>query len=318
MRQAGRALPEYRTLKERYSFVELVRNPELAAEVTLQPIRRFGFDAAVLFSDILVIAEALGQAYRFREGGGVELAFAVQTEADVDRLETGRVRERLDYVAQALELVRGELNGRTAVLGFAGSPWTLANFMMQGGSAPEYLRAKQLFYAERRLFDRFLGVLTNAVATHLELQIEAGADAVQVFDSLGGLLAAEDYAPASTRWIAEVIRRVGDQVPVIVYVRDRHGPWETLIDTGARGLSVDWRVSLPSVRAALPDRMAVQGNLDPFLLTTGPETVASATRRLLASMRGCRGHILNLGHGLPPMARLECIEALVQTVRAFA
>jgi uroporphyrinogen decarboxylase len=318
MRQAGRALPEYRALKEKHSFLEMVRTPTLATEVTLQPIRRFGFDAAVLFSDILVLAEALGQPYRFREGGGIEMEFTVRTAADIERLDPNGVRDRLDYVAQALALLRAELGSRTALLGFAGSPWTLANFMMQGGSASDFTRAKELFYTDTPLFDRLLAKLTAAVVDHLNLQIDAGADAVQIFDSLGHLLAAEDYAPASARWIREIIQQIGGRVPVILFVRGVHGPWEPLIETGARILSVDWRVPLRSVRDQLPAHIGVQGNLDPFLLTTQPHVVTHATNRLLQSMRGQPGHIFNLGHGLPPQARLENIEAMMQAIHEFA
>lgn len=317
MRQAGRALPEYRELKTRHSFVEMVQNPELAAEVTLQPIRRFDFDAAVLFSDILVVSEAMGQAYRFKEGGGVVMDFEVRRPEDVDRLEATAIRERLAYVAAALRLLRGELGLRTALLGFAGSPWTLANFMMQGGSAAEFTRAKLLFKTEPELFERLMTKLTTAVAEHLRMQIEAGADAVQIFDSLAGVLAASDYEAASTSWIRAIIRELPAEVPVIVYARGMHGPWDCLIRTGARIVSVDWRVPLPWVRDQLPDSMGVQGNLDPFLMTTEPGIVTRETCRLLESMRGRSGHIFNLGHGLPPGSKLENLEALVQTVRAF-
>jgi uroporphyrinogen decarboxylase len=317
MRQAGRALPEYRELKTRHSFVQMVQTPELSAEVTLQPIRRFDFDAAVLFSDILVVSEAMGQRYQFKDGGGVVMDFEVRCRQDVDRLDPGAIRERLAYVAETLRRVRAELGARTALLGFAGSPWTLANFMMQGGSTSDFTRAKLLFHSDPDLFQRLMSRLTTAVTEHLRMQIEAGADAVQIFDSLAGILAASDYEAASGSWIGRIIRELPPGVPVIVYARGFHGPWDPLIRTGARVLSVDWRVPLTWVREQLPPRMGVQGNLDPFLMTTTPEIVARETRSLLESMRGRTGHIFNLGHGLPPAARLENIEALVQTVRTF-
>src|SRR6267378_5248341 len=188
MRQAGRALPEYRALKEKHTFVELVQNPELATEVTLQPIRRFGFDAAILFSDILVVAEGLGQRYEFRDRGGIEMEFLIQSAADMDRLDVAAVTTRLQYVAKALPLVKSALDGRTALIGFAGSPWTLANFMIEGGGVKEYTKAKALFYSDPVLFGRLLDKLSRAVADFLQLQIDAGADAVQIFDSLGGAL----------------------------------------------------------------------------------------------------------------------------------
>lgn len=317
MRQAGRALPEYRKLKETHSFLELVQTPELAAEVTLQPVRRFAFDAAILFSDILVVSEALGQAYRFRDQGGVEMEFTLRSPADIDRLESGAVTERLQYVARALPLIRSELGDRTALLGFAGSPWTLANFMLEGGSAREFSRAKALYYSEPLLFTRLMEKLTEAVGEFLRLQIDSGVDAVQIFDSLGGLLAAEDYEAASAGWIRRIIRSLRGRVPVIVFGKGVHGNWDALVQTGARALSVDWTVPLVEVRRRLPEDVAVQGNLDPFLLTTSPAVVAMETRRILQSMRGRPGHIFNLGHGTPPNARLDCIESLVTTIHNF-
>ena len=316
MRQAGRALPEYRKLKEHYSFLELVQTPELAAQVTLQPVRRFGFDAAILFSDILVVAEALGQSYHFRDKGGVEMAFALESAEDIERLETTAIQERLQYVARALPLIHSELGNRTALLGFAGSPWTLANFMMEEGSAKDYAKAKALFYSDPRLFDGLMEKLTGAVTEFLQLQINAGVDAVQIFDSLGGVLAANNYSAASAQWIQRIISALDGQVPVIVFAKGS-GNWDALRNTGAQVLSVDWVQSLAEVRARLPGNIAVQGNLDPFLLTTTPEIVAGEARSILAAMRGRPGHIFNLGHGVPPTAKLECIESLAATVRNF-
>ena len=317
MRQAGRALPEYRALKEKYSFLELVQTPELAAEVTLQPIRRFDFDAAILFSDILVIAEGLGQRYQFRDKEGIAMEFTIGSAADVDRLQVEAVTERLQYVAKALPLIKSALGGRTALLGFAGSPWTLANFMVQGGGVKEYTRAKALFYSDRPLFDRLLDKITRAVTDFLRLQIDAGADAVQIFDSLGGVLSDGDFAAASGQWIQRIIAGLDRPVPVIVFAKGVHGNWAELLDTGATVLGLDCNVNLAEMRAKLPPGVAVQGNLDPFLLGTTPNVVAAETTRILREMNGQKGHIFNLGHGVPPSARLENIESLVTTVRNF-
>jgi len=317
MRQAGRALPEYRALKEKHTFLELVQTPELAAEVTLQPVRRFGMDAAILFSDILVVAEALGQPYRFREQGGIEMEFALCSAKEIERLDPSAVAGRLEYIAKALPIVRAELGGRTAMLGFAGAPWTLANFMLEGGSAKDFTKAKELFYSEPKLFSKLSEKLTAAVTAALQLQIDAGVDAVQIFDSLGGLLAANVYEAASAQWMRQIIAGLKGKVPVIVFGRGVHGSWDALLRIGAQAYSVDWNVDLAAVRALLPERVAVQGNLDPYLLTTTPAVVAAETNRLLEGMRGKRGHIFNLGHGVPPSAKLECIESLVTTVRSF-
>jgi uroporphyrinogen decarboxylase len=317
MRQAGRALPEYRALKEKHTFLELVQTPELATEVTLQPIRRFDFDAAILFSDILVVCEGLGQRYQFRDRGGIEMEFLLKTAADVERLEVAAVTERLQYVAKALPLIKSALHDRTALIGFAGSPWTLANFMVEGGGVKEYTKAKALLYSDPPLFTRLLEKLTQAVTGYLQLQIDAGADAVQIFDSLGGVLSDGDFARASACWIKQIIAGLKGQVPVIVFSKGTHGNWDELVDTGAQVLGVDWNVRLADVRARLPETVAVQGNLDPFLLCTTPEAVAAETGRILREMRGRPGHIFNLGHGVPPNTKLENIESLVSAVRSF-
>ena len=317
MRQAGRALPEDRALKEKYSFLELVQTPELTAEVTLQPIRRFGFDAAILFSDILVVPEAMGQRYHFRDKGGIEMEFTLNSAEDIGRLETGAVRERLSYVAEALPMIKQALGGRTALMGFAGSPWTLANFMMEGGSAKEYTKAKALFYSDAHLFSCLMEKLTTVVTEFLQLQIDAGVEAIQIFDSLGGNLSDNLFECASARWMGKIIASLKGQVPVIVFAKSAHGNWEGLARTGAQVLSVDWTVPLARVKARLPENVGVQGNLDPFLLTTTPAVVAAETSRILREMRGCRGHIFNLGHGVTPSAKLENIESLVNTVRNF-
>ena len=317
MRQAGRALPEYRKLKSNHAFLALVRTPELAAEVTLQPIRRFDFDAAILFSDILVVAEGLGQGYKFRDGGGIQMDFELRTVDDIRELDVAALPDRLAYVPRALELVKSSLSDKTALIGFAGSPWTLANFMLEGGSANEYNQAKKLFYSEPEIFATLMKKLTAAVTRLLQMQILAGADAVQIFDSLGGLLPGDVFAAASGRWIKQIISALKNTVPVIVFSKDVHDNWTTLVDTGANVLGIGWTIRLADVRARLPEHVGVQGNLDPSLLLTKPEIVAAETNRILTEMRGARGHIFNLGHGVPPEAKLENIAALVETVKNF-
>jgi uroporphyrinogen decarboxylase len=318
MRQAGRALPEYRALKERRSFLELVKTPELAAEVTLQPVRRFKFDAAILFSDILVVAEALGQPYGFRETGGVHMEFAIRSAEDVERLEVGAVAERLEYMAQALRILHRTLEGRTALLGFAGSPWTIANFMIEGGSTREFTQAGRLLREQPALFRRLMEKLTRAVADCLRLQIDAGVDAVQIFDTLGGLLPRADFPAASACWMQEIIQALGRRVPVIVFSKGMNDSWDVLAACGAQALGVDSTVGLAGLRARLRADIAVQGNLEPSLLSGPPEPVRAAALGLLEAMRGSRGHIFNLGHGVPPDARLESLEALAAAVQNFA
>jgi uroporphyrinogen decarboxylase len=318
MRQAGRALPEYRKLKETHTFVEIVQNPELAVEATLQPVRRFGFDAAILFSDILVIPEAMGQAYAFKETGGVVMDFAVASRADIEKLSTGRIVEKLSYVDKALRLLRRELGDETALLGFSGSPWTLATFMMEGASVPKYSRALQLFRQDPAMYRALAEKLTEAVAEYLKMQIAAGVDAVQIFDSHGGHLLPEEFQEASGRWMKEIVARLGGRVPVIVFSLGTHGNWNDLVATGAPVIGIDWQTRLAEARKIIPEGIALQGNLAPALLEgDSPEVVARETLAVLEAMRGRNGHIFNLGHGLTPAARLENISALVETVRNF-
>jgi uroporphyrinogen decarboxylase len=316
MRQAGRALPEYRALKEKFTFLQLVQTPELAAEATLQPIRRFGFDAAILFSDILVVCEGLGQGYKFREEGGIGMDFAVRTAADVEKLDVNAVVDRLQYVSAALKLIRAQLGGRTALLGFAGSPWTLANFMIEGGSSKEFHGAKAMFYTEPKLFNRLCEKLTDACTRYLQMQIDTGVDAIQIFDTLGGGLAASAFQEASGRWIKQIIAGLKGHTPVIVFSKGTNGNWADLVATGANVLGVDWTVRLSDVAARLPQNVAVQGNLDPCLISTTPSATAAETRRILDDMKGRPGHIFNLGHGVTPESKLECIQALVDAVRS--
>lgn len=315
MRQAGRVLPEYRALKQNHTFLELARTPELAAEVTLQPVRRFDFDAAILFSDILVIPEAMGQPYHFRETGGVQMEFALRSAADVDRLAARDTSSRLQYMAQALRLVKPALAGRTALIGFAGSPWTLANFMIEGGSSAAFTGALRLLREEPLLYARLAEKLAGAVADCLLMQIEAGAEAVQIFDTLGGLLPPELFEEGSARWIRQIVGAIRGRAPVIVFSKGVHSAWDTLLRTGADVLGVDHLIPLARVRAALPDTVALQGNLDPAILTGPPEAARAATQAVLDAMLGRCGHIFNLGHGVPPESRLETLAAVIDCVR---
>jgi uroporphyrinogen decarboxylase len=318
MRQAGRYLPEYRELKAKHGFLKMVRTPELAVEVSLQPIRRFAFDAAILFSDILVVPEALGLGYTFRDEGGIAMEGRIENRAMIEALAPGEsVPERLSYVADALALLKGQLAGRQALLGFGGSPWTLATYMVEGGSSDDFARVKSLFYAERPTFDVLLGKLTAATIAYFQMQVRAGADAIQIFDSWGGAVAGPDYEAASLRWIREIVAAMPEGLPIILYGK---GTGAHLLDqafTGARALSVDGSNEIASVRRSLPGNVAVQGNLDPAILNTTPDVARRETIRLLESMRGTRGHIFNLGHGILPQAKIECVEALVDAVTSW-
>ncbi len=318
MRQAGRVLPEYRALKQRHSFVEMVRTPELATEVTLQPIRRFGFDAAIIFSDILVIPEALGQAYQFADEGGIQMAFAIRKRGDIERLAPGRIRDRLEYVGDALRLVRRELGETAALIGFSGSPWTLANFMIEGGSSSAFGRALDLFQTDRATYDFLAERLTTAIIDYLHLQCDAGAEAVQIFDTLAHLLPPSAFAQASGEWIRRIVDAVGRRVPVIVFCKGAQAETPILLETRAKVLGVDSSIDLGRLRVEIPPTIGIQGNLDPHVLVATPEVVRARTRSILEVMRDRPGHVFNLGHGVPPLASLENIETLVSTVRSFS
>jgi uroporphyrinogen decarboxylase len=327
MRQAGRYLPEYRALKEKHGFLEMVRTPELATEVSLQPVRRFAFDAVILFSDILVIPEALGQGYLFKDGGGIAMEYRLQSRADVAKLAApAEAPGRLTYVGAALKLLKRELGGKQALLGFGGSPWTLATYMVEGGSSEDFERIKALFYGDRETFDLLLEKLALAVAGTFKMQIAAGADAIQIFDSWGGAVAGVDYEAASLRWIRMIAGELPPGFPIILFARGASAQLRAQADAGIRILSVDWSVDLAAAHAQLnlvtpphphPAPIALQGNLDPVLLNTTPSIVRREAERLLESMRGRHGHIFNLGHGILPGAKIECVEALASAVTGW-
>ena len=314
MRQAGRYLPEYRELKKQHDFVTLVRTPELAAEVTLQPLRRFPLDAAIVFSDILVIPEALGQGYHFREEGGIGMEYLLDNTKKIDALDTNKIAEKLAYVANALSLTRKQLGEQAALLGFSGSPWTLACYMIEGGSDKSYLGIKRLAWDQPTLFEKLMQKISDAIVDYLHMQIDAGADALQIFDSWGAVCPAAQYDCWSLQWISYIIGKLKSRVPVILYAKGMGHAADALINTGASILSLDSTVNLGHMREIIGTRAAVQGNLDPSVLTTTPEITRREARRVLADGGSMPGFIFNLGHGITPMAKIECVEALMEEV----
>ncbi len=318
MRQAGRYLPEYRALKEQYSFLEMVRTPELALEVTLQPLRRFELDAAILFSDILVIPEALGQPYHFRDQGGIGMDYILDSDSKIEALDPGAIREKLAYVPAALRLLRTELDSRKALLGFCGSPWTLAAYMVEGGSSDNFLRLKELIHEHPASFHKLMDKLVHALREYVIMQKEAGADAIQIFDSWGALCPGHRYQDWSLQWIRHIIEALPKGFPVIVYAKGMAHHAHALASTGCQVLSLDWTVKLDQVHESLNGDLCLQGNLDPTLLNTRPELVRQATLELLDSMRNRPGHIFNLGHGILPQAKIENVATLVETVIEYS
>lgn len=317
MRQAGRYLPEYRALKEKYDFLTMVRTPELAAEATLQPVRRFAhLDAAILFSDILVIPEALGQGYSFRDSGGIGMDFVLDSADKIAALDSPDVvPEKLRYMADALRLVRSELGDSRALLGFAGSPWTLAVYMVEGGSSKNFSKIKCLAYENPAAFESLMEKLSAAVANLLKMEIEAGADVVQIFDSWAALCPATDYEKLSLRWIRRVIDALPTGVPVIVFAKGMAHFAPQIAAAGASVVGVDWTHRLSDIRKLAGAKVALQGNLDPTVLSLSDEAIVrSRTREILDEMREEPGFIFNLGHGILPGARPENFAAMLDEI----
>lgn len=314
MRQAGRYLPEYRALKEKYSFLELAQTPELALEVTLQPLRRFPLDAAILFSDILVIPEAMGQGYHFREQGGIGMNYTLENRAQIEQLTSEGIEEKLNYVAEALKLIDAELDGTKMLLGFGGSPWTLATYMLEGGSSKDFAKVKALFYQDRPTFELLMEKISDALIAYFRMQSAAGADAVQIFDSWGGIIAGEDYEEASLKWIRKVVDAIRDEVPTIIYAKGATPQIERQAACNPKAIAVDWTIPIEEAAARIPSTLAIQGNLDPVLLDTEPDIVRASARRILDAMKDRPGHIFNLGHGIHPTARIGNLNTLIDTV----
>ncbi len=318
MRQAGRYLPEYRFLKEKYDFLTMVKTPDLAVEVTLQPLARFDLDAAILFSDILVIPEAMGQPYHFREKGGIEMQFALKSRRDIERLIVKDVPTRLAYVENALKILKSKLESNKALLGFCGSPWTLACYMVDGGSSDGFPRTVMFAKEQPELFGKLMEKITSVLIGYIKMQFEAGVDALQIFDSWHSLCPQEKAWEWSLKWIKTIVNQVPKELSIILYAKTPEDRFKLLASTGVSGLSIDQRHDLAKTRTTLPAPLTLQGNLAPDLLETTPEKVVNETSALLDKMKGDKGHILNLGHGIRPMAKIECMEALVSTNLAYA
>ena len=325
MRQAGRYLPEYRATRARAgSFMGLATNPELACEVTLQPLDRFELDAAILFSDILTVPDAMGLGLYFADGEGPKFERPVRTAADIAKLAVPDIGTKLRYVTDAVALIRRELDGRVPLIGFSGSPWTLACYMVEGGGSKDFARVKSLAIEDPATLHRLLGVVTDAVIASLDAQRRAGAQALQVFDTWGGMLAPHLYREFSLRYLhriaTELPRGDGDAHAPLILFGKGNGPYlEDLAASGAEAIGVDWTVSLGDARARTGGRVALQGNLDPVTLYASPEAIHREARRALDSYRdgngGSReGHVFNLGHGMSPDMDPDHVAVLVDAV----
>jgi len=320
MRQAGRYLPEYlKTRAEAGSFMDLCQTPELACEVTLQPLRRFNLDAAIIFSDILTIPDVMGLKLYFVTGEGPKFEHPLRTAEDIRKLPRPDVNESLGYVMDAISLTRTELDGKVPLIGFSGSPWTLATYMIEGGSSRTFSRAKKLIYQDPRLAHELLGKLAETVTDYLNAQIESGAQAVQIFDTWGGALSARAYQEFSLRYMAQIVAGLkrendGRRVPVILFSKGCNTQLEALADTGCDALGVDWTITLDEARSRVGDRVALQGNLDPSILLADKKVIRREVNETLNSFGQGNGHVFNLGHGITPDVDPDNLSALISAV----
>jgi uroporphyrinogen decarboxylase len=323
MRQAGRYLPEYRASRARAGdFLSMCTNPQIACEVTLQPIDRFPLDAAILFSDILTIPHAMNLGLDFTAGEGPKFERPVRSAADVDKLGVPDPGRELRYVIDAVALIRRELDGRVPLIGFAGSPWTVGTYMVEGGGSKTFGLIKRMMYESPAVLHRLLAVVAQSTILYLNAQIAAGAQAVMLFDTWGGVLTPAQYEEFSLFYMAKVIDALtreneGRRVPNIVFTKGG-GAWLAKIAAiGCDAVGVDWTTDLASARKAVDGRVALQGNLDPSALFAPPETLRAETRRVLDSYGAGPGHVFNLGHGITPDVDPERVAVLVDTVRNY-
>ncbi|MFI4969856.1 MAG: uroporphyrinogen decarboxylase [Lysobacterales bacterium] len=320
MRQAGRYLPEYRATRERAgSFLALAQTPELACEVTLQPLARFALDAAILFSDILTIPDAMGLGLHFVDGEGPKLRHPLRSAADIAKLGVPDPETDLRYVMDALRLVRRELDDRAPLIGFSGSPWTLACYMIEGEGSASFARAKALALDDAATMHKLLDTLSASVASYLAAQAAAGAQALMVFDTWGGLLAPAQFREFSLRPLASIVAKLKADpatrdVPLILFSKGANGHLEALADTGCNALGVDWTIDIGDARRRVGDRVALQGNLDPTVLAASPDAIRAETRKVLAAFGTHPGHVFNLGHGITPDIKPESVAVLVDAV----
>jgi uroporphyrinogen decarboxylase len=324
MRQAGRYLPEYREVRQQAgSFMGLCTNPELACEVTLQPLRRFPLDAAILFSDILTIPDAMGLGLHFVEGEGPKFHRPVRSAAEIEALPVPDPLDSLAYVMDAVALIRKNLAGTVPLIGFSGSPWTLATYMVEGGSSKNFGRVKGLLYGDPGAAHMLLGKLADAVTDYLNAQIASGAQAVQVFDSWGGALSPEAFREFSLRYMQRIVDGIrpgpdGEPIPVILFSKGCNGHLEALADTGCQALGVDWTISLTEARGRVGDRVALQGNLDPAILLAPPEVIRQQAAATLSAFGHGEGHVFNLGHGITPDVDPDHLAELIRAIQELS
>lgn len=316
MRQAGRYLPEYIALRNKYGFFERCQTPELACEITLQPVDIVGVDAAILFSDILVVPQAMGLEVQLKENVGPLLPDPIKTSSDLGRIRVPDVNETLHYVFDAIKLIKQELNDRVPLIGFAGAPWTLLCYMVQGKGSKTFDEAKAFCYTQPELAHQVLQMITDTTIAYLKGQVAAGADMLQVFDSWGGLLGPDDFENLSLKYIRQIVAALKDDVPTIIFAK---GAWHSLgamAETGAAGLGIDWCVPAHMARQLAGDQVCLQGNFDPAKLLSPIPVIEAEVKKMLQAF-GPGKHVANLGHGILPNVPVDHAKAFVNTVKEF-
>ena len=321
MRQAGRYLPEYlKVRKQAGDFMTLCSTPDLACEVTLQPIDRFNLDAAILFSDILTIPDAMGLGLHFETGEGPKFSNPVRSRADVEKLPIPDPIDSLRYVMDAVSTIRRELNGRVPLIGFSGSPWTLATYMVEGGGTKDFSKVKGMLFSDPEALHQLLDKTAQSVISYLNAQVESGAQSLMIFDTWGGVLSPANYREFSLRYMQQIVDGLtreadGRKVPVVLFTKNG-GQWlDIMADTGCDGLGVDWTTNLSDARARTGDRVALQGNLDPSVLYGSPDTIKHHVKAVLDSYGQGPGHVFNLGHGIHQFVNPEHLGVMVEAVR---
>lgn len=318
MRQAGRYMPEYRALRRKHSIIEICKTPELAAEVTLQPINRFDLDASIIFADILLPLEPLGVGFHFAKGEGPVIERPVRTPAHVEALTPFDPAGEMGYVMEAIRIVRRELEGKVPLIGFAGAPFTLASYMIEGGSSRHYIEMKSFMYGQPDAWDRLMTIVRQVTRDYLAAQIEAGAQAIQLFDSWVGALSPEDYREFVLPHSAWLLQELADfEVPRIHFGTGTATLLEAMKAAGGEVIGVDWRVPIAKAREIIGPEFAVQGNLDPALLLAPRDLLVERVKRILAQANPQQGYIFNLGHGVLPPTPMENVDAVIETVHAY-
>lgn len=314
MRQAGRYLPEYMVLREKYGFFERCQTPELAAAITLQPVDIVGVDAAILFSDILVVPQAMGLEVQLIESKGPVLPDPIKTIKDLIRIRVPNVDETLGYVFDAIKLIKQQLNGRVPLIGFAGTPWTILCYMVQGKGSKTFDEAKAFCYMQPELAHQLLQMITDTTIAYLKGQVAAGADTIQIFDSWGGLLGPDDFENISLKYIRQIVAALKDEVPVIVFAKGAWHSLDAMAAIGAAGLGIDWCITPKMARQLAGDNITLQGNFDPAKLLSPIPVIKKEVKAMLDAFGGHR-YIANLGHGILPNVPVDHARAFVDTVK---